>query len=425
MLNGRVGINVGGLVGHIAVRQNVMGEESVERAATDDEVKRMQGVVAESLRGGALGLSTNRNQRHMREDMKPIASRMATDEEFFQLADVLGEMNSGILQVSLGIHVVGHIPWYHRLAQRSGRAVVWQSVRHRWNEPHLWREQLDAVAHTFADGHRTYGITETSSSVSRFTLKNMQTFDEFPTWKSVMFLPEVTRREALREPETRDRMRAELAEDRQTSFHKRWNLVFVKKVAQDAHKEYVGKDIGTIAALRGQDPLDAFLDLALEENFETLFETNTVGGDEDVTGQILRSPHVIIGQSDAGAHIQYQADFGYGTRLLGHWVRDRGVMTLEQAINKLTSEVAWIYGIHDRGLVRPGYAADLIVFNPETVGPCEPEWAEDFPAQTRRMIQTSDGVQCTLVNGRVVYEDSRLTGDMAGSVLRGSAYAGA
>ena len=128
-------------------------------------------------------------------------------------ADVLGEMSTGLLQISLGLHVVEDVPWYATLAKRTGRPIIWQSVHHRWAEPDLWREQLDAVAQTFADGYRTYGITEAGLVNGRFTLKNVQTFDEFPTWKNVMFLPVEVKKQALREPETRARFREELATD--------------------------------------------------------------------------------------------------------------------------------------------------------------------------------------------------------------------
>jgi N-acyl-D-aspartate/D-glutamate deacylase len=421
-LEGRVGINVGGLVGHIAVRQWIMGEEAVEREATDAEVEQMRGVVAESLRGGALGLSTNRNKRHMREDMKPIASRLATDEEFFRLADVCGEMSSGILQISLGLHTVEDVPWYARLAKRTGRPIIWQSVHHRWAEPNLWREQLDAVAKTFEDGYRTYGITEAGLVNGRFTLKNVQTFDEFPTWKNVMFLPVEIKKQALKDPETRARFREELATDRQTSFHRKWEYVFVRKVAKPENERFVDKSIAEVARMRGQDPVDAFLDLGLEEDLETTYSSSNTDGDEDVTAQILCDPHILVGQSDAGAHIQFQADFGYGTTLLGHWVRDKGIMSLERAVHKLSYQVAWIYGLQGRGLVQPGYAADLVLFNPDTVNACQPEWAQDFPANTRRMVQKSEGIHYTVVNGRVVFEDGALSGDLPGSVLRGSAY---
>ncbi|HVH91747.1 MAG TPA: amidohydrolase family protein, partial [Candidatus Acidoferrum sp.] len=175
-------------------------------------------------------------------------------------------------------------------------------------------------------------------------------------------------------------------------------------------------------AMRNQDPLDAFLDLSLEENLGTVFWNANNGGDSNAMGEILRSPYVLVGTSDAGAHVQFGADFGYGTILLGLWVRERQVMTLEQAIHKLTFHVASIFGLQDRGLLRPDYAADLAIFNPNTVNSHEPEWANDYPAGSKRLIQRSEGMHYTIVNGTVIHEDGRMSGELPGQVLRGPLY---
>jgi len=146
------------------------------------------------------------------------------------------------------------------------------------------------------------------------------------------------------------------------------------------------------------------------------------GGDWNAMGEILRSPYVLVGTSDAGAHVQFGADFGYGTILLGLWVRERQVMTLEQAVHKLTFHVASIFGLQGRGLLRPGYSADLAIFNPNTVDSHEPEWAYDYPAGSKRLIQRAEGMHYTIVNGKVIHEDGRMSGDLPGQVLRGSLY---
>jgi len=420
-LEGNLGINAGGLVGHIAVRQYVLNEESVERRGTAREIQDMQKWVHEAMCAGALGFSTNRNERHMREDGKPVASRLADDEELFSLCDVLRDLNGGVIETILGVNRIEHFDFYHDLARRTQRPIIWQTVQHQWSDPEMWREQLEAVATIFNNGYRAYGLTTTAPLTRRFSLKNAQVFDEFPTWKNLMFVPEEGRKQAFREPEVRQKLRAELAEPRRTTFHRRWDIVLVEKVARPENEQYVGKSIAAIAALRNQDPLDAFLDLALEENLETMFH-NSFGGDPQAMGEILRSPYVLVGTSDAGAHVQYGADFGYGTTLLGLWVRERGVLSLEQAVQKLTFEVASVYGLEGRGLLRPGFAADMVVFDPNTIMAGEPEWAQDYPAGTKRLIQRSTGMYYTVVNGRVIYEEGRLTGELPGRVLRGSAY---
>ena len=421
-LEGKIGVNVGGLVGHIAVRQRVMGEESVERAATPKEIELMRGHVLEAMESGALGFSTNRNERHMREDGKPVGSRLATDEEFYALCQVLSELNSGIIETILGLNKVEHFQFYERVARATGRPVLWQSLQHRWAEPDLWRKQLDAVAPIFADGYQAYGLSHTVPLIRRFTLKNCQVFDELPVWKALMFLPVEARREAFKDPATREKMRADFSAPRHINFHRRWDVLRVDKTIKPENQKYAGKSIAEVASMRAQEPLDAFLDLALEEDLETVFWNANNGGDVDAMGEILRSPFVLMGTSDAGAHVQFGADFGYGTTLLGLWVRERQVMTLEHAIHKLTFHVASIVALSGRGLLRPGYAADVVLFDPATVDSHEPEWAYDYPGNTKRLIQRSDGIKTTIVNGRPIFADGKLTGDLPGEILRGSAY---
>ncbi|HEY6197579.1 MAG TPA: amidohydrolase family protein [Candidatus Binatia bacterium] len=423
-LEGKIGVNVGGLVGHIAVRQRVMGEESVERAATPKEIELMRGHVLEAMESGALGFSTNRNERHMREDGKPVGSRLATDEEFYALCQVLSELNSGIIETILGLNKVEHFQFYERVARATGRPVLWQSLQHRWAEPDLWRKQLDAVAPIFADGYQAYGLSHTVPLIRRFTLKNCQVFDELPVWKALMFLPVEARREAFKDPATREKMRADFSAPRHINFHRRWDVLRVDKTIKPENQKYAGKSIAEVASMRAQEPLDAFLDLALEEDLETVFWNANNGGDVDAMGEILRSPFVLMGTSDAGAHVQFGADFGYGTTLLGLWVRERQVMTLEHAIHKLTFHVASIVALSGRGLLRPGYAADVVLFDPATVDSHEPEWAYDYPGNTKRLIQRSDGIKTTIVNGRPIFADGKLTGDLPGEILRGSAYRG-
>ncbi|HEY1374422.1 MAG TPA: amidohydrolase family protein [Candidatus Binatia bacterium] len=423
-LEGKIGVNVGGLVGHIAVRQRVMGEESVERAATTKEIEQMRGHVLEAMESGALGFSTNRNERHMREDGKPVGSRLATDEEFFALCQVLSDLNSGIIETILGLNKVEHFKFYDRVARATGRPVLWQSLQHRWAEPELWRKQLDAVAPIFADGYQAYGLSHTVPLIRRFTLKNCQVFDELPVWKALMFLPVEARREAFKDPGTREKMRADFSAARHINFHRRWDVLRVDKTIKPENQKYAGKSVAEVASMRAQEPLDAFLDLALEEDLETVFWNANNGGDVDAMGEILRSPFVLMGTSDAGAHVQFGADFGYGTTLLGLWVRERQVMTLEHAIHKLTFHVASIVGLTGRGLLRPGYAADVVLFDPATVDSHEPEWAYDYPGNTKRLIQRSDGIKTTIVNGRPIFADGKLTGELPGEILRGSAYRG-
>jgi N-acyl-D-amino-acid deacylase len=385
-------------------------------------VQKMKGLVLDAMEGGALGMSTNRNDRHMREDGKPVSSRLADDDELFALCDVLGERNAGVIETILGRNKVEHFAWYHELAKRTQRPILWQSLQHRWSEPNLWREQLEAVEPIFKAGYQAYGLTHTVPLVRHFTLKDCQIFDEFPTWKNLMFLPVEVRKQAFADADTRTKLQYEIDNLRLTNYHKRWDIPKVEKCFKPENQKFVGKTIAEMAAMRNQAPIDAFLDLALDENLETIFWNANNGGDWNAMGEILRSPYVLIGTSDAGAHVLFGADFGYGTILLGLWVRERQVMSLEQAIHKLTFHPASIFGLQRRGLLRPGYAADIAIFDPKTIHAEEPVWANDFPANTKRMVQKSVGMHYTIVNGTVIHDHGRMTGDLPGQVMRGPLY---
>jgi N-acyl-D-amino-acid deacylase len=415
-----LGVNVGSLVGHCAVRYYVMGEEAVERAATPDELATMQDVMRASLAAGALGFSTNQNPRHVRTDGAPVPSRLATEEEIYALAGVVGEFPGGVIQTIKTAATPEYIRWAGDLAQHVGRPVLWQIFVHLWAYPTLWREQLTAVEAEFARGARAYGLANAVPLMRRYTLQNAQQFDEFPTWRAVMFLPLAARKQALADPATRRKLRWEAVDDPApaVAFHKRWDLVWVQEVAREEHRAYQGKSVAVVAAMQGKDVIDALLDLALAEDLETRFCHSSSNGDDAATAAILNSPYALVGESDAGAHVQFDAGFGYCTTLLGEWVRDKHAMSLETAVHKLTGQVAAIYGLGDRGTLAAGKAADVVLFDPARVRALEPERTNDFPGGEPRMIQRAEGVHYTIVNGEPIVEDGALTDARPGTVLR-------
>jgi N-acyl-D-amino-acid deacylase len=421
-LRQKLGVNVAALMGHCALRQFVMGEESSERAATPDEIEQMKNILREGLAAGAIGFSTNQNRRHMREDGRPIPSRLATDEEILELAGVLGEVNRGSVQISRGTLGIARpaeedVDLFRRLAERSGRPVIWQSIAHRLNAPDLWKRLLDLAQESLASGVPSYPLCNARLFNGRFTLKNAQTFDELPTWKKIMFLPVENRAALFRDADTRQKLRFEAVDDtRSVNFTRRWDQIFLIKAALPKHKVFEGKHLQEIARFQNKDVIDTFLDIALEENLDTVFQ-NSGARDELATAEILKSPITLVGQSDAGAHLIYHAGYGYATRFLGYWIREQKVLPLEEGIRKLTFMVASLFGLDDRGLIRKGMAADLVVFNPETVRECEPEMVNDLPGGEKRLIQRAIGVKMTVVNGKVLVEDGEHTGVYPGRVL--------
>ena len=424
-LGSSLGINAAALVGHIAVRHYVMGEDAVERQATAEEITKMKQLVRQGMEAGAVGFSTNQNPRHIREDKKPVASRLASDEELGSLLDVLGEMNAGVVQLSGGgADSRGRIAYAAQMARRTGRPVLWQSISHSWSRPHHWREMLANTERVFKEeGLPIYAMTQAKPFQNRYTLRDAQCFDEFPTWKAALFSPLEARKQMFANADCRKKLRAEAIEDQSPSvFPRRWDVIFVDAVKLAKNKLLEKKSIQEIAEQQGKDGLDCFLDLSLEEDLETRFVHTNTQGDPEAVCEILKHPAVMIGQSDAGAHMGYDARFGYSTAFLGCWVRDHGIMGLEEAVAKLTFRVASVFGLNDRGLLRPGLAADIAVFDAATVNTQEPEYVNDLPGNETRMIQKATGVPHTVVNGALVIENGAPTGARPGKILRPTAW---
>lgn len=415
----RPALNVGMLVGHCPLRQYVMGDDAVRRAATEEEIASMQALLREALEAGLLGFSTNRNERHFREDGEPLPSRLAEWEEVEALGQVLAGLGRGVIQMSSASQSAERVAALGDFSLRTGRPVVWNSILHRWSKPDEWRELLEAAAAGFERGARAWPNTNVRPFDNRFNLIDGQEFDEFPTWRGLMFSPVEERRAAFRDPEVRKKLRWEVVEDpTPAAFHKRWELVYIVKPAREENARLQGENVAAYARSQGKDVLDAFLDLCLSEDLETGFQTAHTNGDPDAVGTIVSSPYTVLGQSDAGAHVAIDAGFGYCTLLLSRYVRERGDLTLEEGIRKLTSMQAEICGIADRGMLRPGMAADVVLFDPDTVGPQEPELAHDFPGGAARLVQRANGIRTVLVNGQVALEDGAPTGGRSGRLLR-------
>ena len=420
----RLGLNVATLIGHCAVRQYAMGEASVEREANDSEIAEMEQLVRQGMAAGAFGFSTNANQRHYREDGKPVASRFAGIEEIARLCRAVGESQRGLVQFTHGAfaapeHVARIGQWYDTILKETRRPLIGESIRHFWSEPDLWRKQLNDVEQRCRQGYSAYAMTSTRRTLRRWTLKDSTRFDEMPAWKKLMILPLDQRKESFRDRQIRVELAKAIAESKPISFSRRWDLLTIKKVARAENRHLEGKSIDELAQLQAKSPIDAFLDLALAEDLETTFEDAATQSDEQAVKEIFSSPHVLLGQSDAGAHVaNANPGFGFATTMLGYWVRQREIMSLEDAIKKLTFLPASVFGIRDRGLLRQGMAADIFVFDPAKIDLAEPEKVQDLPAGAPRYIQRAKGIHYTVVNGSVLMNNGSHTGAYPGKVLR-------
>ena len=416
-LDRRLGVNVASLVGHSAVRRYVMGEASQDRVATQDEISAMREIVREGIEAGSVGVSFEHNMRHFDWNGRLAPCNLATDDEILAVASVLDEVGRGVIQVG-GDRKLGV-----KLTKASGRPVFYGNITQQAVAPDLWRERLTEAENLMREGHRAYQFVMPRPGDLRYTMKTAQHFDALPSWKSVMLLPLEERKQVFRNPEVRAKLHLEAVDTARDvtiagQFTRRWDLQFVHQPVLPKNQNLKGKSVAQIAAEQGKDVLDAFLDLILEENLETEFERREVNCDEAAMTALLTSPYTVIGQSDGGAHVVFRTDYSYCTYLLSHWVRERRIMSLEDAIRKLTFVPATLFGLLDRGLVRPGMAADLIVFNPETIGPLQQGEAQDLPRGGTRRSQLAQGIEWTVVNGGVLLERGKHTGEYPGMVLR-------
>jgi N-acyl-D-aspartate/D-glutamate deacylase len=262
---------------------------------------------------------------------------------------------------------------------------------------------------------------------ARWTLLTVARFDGLPAWLPVMSSTPEEKQRLFRDPEVRARLRADALEpDRrrpESGPSVRWDVIVVARTIHERNRQWVGKTVAEIAQAQGKDPLDAFLDLGLDEDLATVFY-HRANVNVDVKAAALTNPRAIPGLSDSGAHVTRRCSSHFSTYILSYWVREMGVMTLEEAVRKLTYVPAAAFGMHDRGLIRPGLAADLTVFDPDTVQPSEMEEVDDFPGGATRMRRLCEGVEYTIVNGEVLIEEGEHTGAYPGRVVRGTAHTG-
>ena len=309
----RLGVNVGTLIGHSAVRYYVMGDECQGREATENEIEAMQQLVRDGIQAGALGLSVSRNQGHFDPQGVLVPAVWATEQEIFALGDVLRDLGTGIIQGGGGRDAELKNRLMSRLSETTGRQVVYNNLGQTSRKPDEWKQLMAIIEETSSAGIRAYPLcTPNSTEESNVDIEAMR--------------------------------------------------------------------------------------------------------------QILNFPSAIVGLSDGGAHVQMHGGYGYSTRLLGYWVREQEIMSLEKAVRRLTFESASTFGIHDRGLLRPGFAADITIFDPETVQPLPEETVHDFPAGGWRIRELAQGIKNTIVNGEVLIEDGKPTGALPGRVMRNSLY---
>ena len=423
----RLGVNVGVLIGHSPIRFYVMGQDCQGRAATGQEIEAMQGIVRQGMEAGALGLSVSQNRGHYDPQGVLIPAIWATEEETFALGDVLRELGTGIIQSGGGRESELDSRLMSRLAEATGRPVLYNNLGQNLRRPNAWKELMAIIDETSEAGIRAYPLCSPLSTTQRFTMRNCQAFRGIPSWHPILLASDDEKMRAYSDPEVRKQLHSEVIEWAvelgEVNISRNWfDYMWVDEPVLEKNKSLKGKTINELAKERGKGIIDSFLDLVVEENLDTAFLHGENNVDKEAVAKILNYRNAIVGLSDGGAHVQYHSGYGYSTHFLGHWVREEGIMSLEQAVRKLTFESASAFGIYDRGLLRPGMAADITVFDPDTVKPLPEDTVHDFPAGGWRVRELSEGIKCTIVNGEVLIEDGKPTGALPGHVLRNTLY---
>ncbi|MGW1028543.1 N-acyl-D-amino-acid deacylase family protein [Streptomyces sp. NPDC002577] len=399
-------LNVGAFIGHTPLRLFVLGGD--ERAATADETEKMRSLLREALDAGAIGLSTSRQPAHQGAFGRPVPSRFAELDEIDDLAAVLGEAGKGVLQVSIGPGLF--VDQFSELAVRYGIPVTWTALVARADKPGA---ALRTVERGGSLPGEVYPQIACRPIVMQISMADPTPLAEIDEWKEVLARPRAERAALYEDAAWRDRARPATLD----AWSHRWPKICVEET--DAHQDAVGIPLDRLAQDRGATPFDLMLDLALTDTMATRFRVVLDNDGDDEIGDLLADKRTLLGLSDAGAHASQLCDACYSTHLLGHWVRERKAISLEDAVWRLTGQPARAFRIAERGLVREGYFADLVAFDPATIGTTPIERVHDQPGGADRLVVRSTGVEHMWVNGvatRTAGED--VAAAAAGRLLR-------
>ena len=395
--------NAGVFVGHSAVRTTVLGAEASDRAATEDEVATMRGIVKEALEAGAIGFATSTSINHYGEGGVPMPSRLADDDEMRALVGVLGELGRGIFQLTVGPSMTNER--MESLAAATGRPVFMTAALHNETFPDRAIGMLEGAAAAQSRGNALWAQVSCQPLSMDFSMRTAFPLQSLDAWEPLHTASDEEFLTIIGSEDFRNRFRDELEKPQSGKiFYGDWRRVEVAMATTPAHRALEGETIETIAGREGRDPVDVMFDIAVDERLDTTFNAALLNADEAAVEGLLRHDAGLISLSDAGAHLCYLCDAGYGLHLLGHWVRDKGVFGLEDGIRRITSLPARLYGIRDRGEIAPGKFADLMLFDPAAVGRGAIRRVDDLPGGESRLVRDASGVHGVWVNGTGVHD---------------------
>ena len=413
------GINIGFMAALTPFRHWVMGEESMERSATPEERAQIKALIKEAVAAGAFGFSTTNVAQHIGYKGRPIACRQADWDELKAYANALQELGKGSIELALTNEaaIVDEVEYalLDMLVTESQRPVTWLALLNRDDKPEAAMSTLRAVEPLFKKG----AIPQVTCRplIIQIDLRKPFIFANLPCWKPAFDRPVEEQMRFYRDEKFRAEFRKEMEAPK--VFLGKWERVVIHQVGNSALESLIGKTVAEVAQQRGKDGIDTFLDLCIEDNLQLEYTYEIFNADENRIPELITHDQVMIGLSDGGAHVDMLCDAGYCTYLLGTWVRERQALSLEHAVKRITSEPAAFYGMTQRGRIQQGLAADLAIFDLNTVGSKKRgEMRSDLPGGGRRLVMPAEGVQHTVVNGTVLYEDKQHTGALPGQVLR-------
>lgn len=405
------GPNVAAFLGHSSVRTFVMGEDAPRRAAGDDEIRQMAAIVRDAMKSGAVGFATSTSPSHNGASGDPMPSRLADEREMSTLVGVLGECNRGVFMLTKGGGT--SVESLESLAADSGRPVVIAALLHNSTRPNAVFEDLERIAAAQSRGRKLFGQVSCCPLTMEFTLEAPYPFEGIASWRPAMDAGDKLG-SLLRDADFRARVRKDLEEPVAVRlFNGEWDKLKVVEVNKPENRRLEGQTVKAAAEEAGVHPLDWLLDLSLEEEFQTTFAAVLLNSDEQAVGRLLTDPYSTIALSDAGAHLTFFCDAGFGLHLLGYWVREKSLMPLEEAVRRLTGQPAEIFGIRDRGRLTEGAFADLLLFDPAQVNRGPARRAFDLPGGARRLTTDAVGVHGVWVNGKRIVDESGICAEGA------------
>ena len=425
-LDGCIAVNAGFLVGHCALRRSVMGKEHA-REATDDEVGRMTATLHESLAAGGLGLSTSRSFTHKDWEGEPVPSRFASEDELLSLCRSVGEHEGTALEFIASGCLDGfseqEIALMTEMSLAAGRALNWNVFTIDSKKHGLYAQQLAASEAAARRGARVVALTMPILVGMTMSFDTYSPIHQLPDWGPILRLPLLERMRALRDPQVRRRMK-ERAESPDAGVFTRftdWGGYLIGETYSSANDGLTGRLVGEIAQERAASAFDTLLDIALEDELRTILWPQPPDDDDASWELRLRAwnnEHTLLGGSDAGAHLDRMCGAPYPTLFLADCLRGRRLLSVERAVQALTDEPARLFGLLDRGRVAVGYRADLMIFDPATVGAGEVRIVDDLPGGSSRLFADSLGMKRVLVNGIAIVADGKSTGALPGGILR-------